>query len=538
MHASDPAGSAPGPVVATPSGRVLGVWEVEARSSEAGPGTSSGAPSPARVAVFRGIPVAEPPVGPLRFGPPRPRAPWTQVRDATSFGATPQRGDVGITLIPEPSVPGDDTLSVNVWTPAPEPGAALPVVVWIHGGGYVSGAPTSPWYDGRSFARDGVVLVSLSYRLGFEGFGWVEGAVQNRGALDWIRALEWVRDHIAAFGGDPGRVVVAGQSAGGGAALALLGAPGARGLFHGAYAMSPAVPNPSPEAARRHARRLARLAGVEPDLAGFSSVPAERLHALQQRVASPRAPHVLGDVRGLLREGLMLGPVADGEVLETGISEAVVRGTNASVPIVLGTVDDEICGLFPPGGFLDRAPKHALLRTLGAPADAAARWLAANPEAAAGGTAAMLGRYATDAVFRSWIPFIAASRGAAARGGAAADVAARDAVAAPAEGPDPGPTWTYRFAWHGEDPPRAGHCIDVPFAFDRLDGPGVDRVAGAAPPQSLADAVHGALVAFARDGDPGWAPNQDGAGPSRIFDEPVGDRDDAYAAARALRPEG
>lgn len=155
-----------GPVADTPSGRVLGVWE------ETPTGT---------ISVFRGIPYAEPPVGPLRFAAPEPRSSWEGTRDGTKFGPTPLRGDAGLTIIPEHSVPGGNTLSVNVWTPSLDRQARLPVLVWIHGGGFVSGSPASPWYDGRSFARDGVVLVTLSYRLGFTGFGWIDEAPANGG---------------------------------------------------------------------------------------------------------------------------------------------------------------------------------------------------------------------------------------------------------------------------------------------------------------------------------------------------------------------
>lgn len=488
------------PIVRTPSGSVRGDWAP----------VDSSHPNGDRIAVFRGIPYAEPPVGELRFAPPRPRSAWDGVLDATAFGATPQRGETGITLIPEHAVPGDDTLSVNVWTP--DPAAALPVVVWIHGGGFISGSPASPWYDGRSFARDGVVLVTISYRLGFSGFGWIDGAAPNRGVLDWVCALEWVRDHIGAFGGDPSRVTIAGQSAGGGAVLTLLGVPAAAGLFQGAYAVSAAVADPSLDASRSRAHHLARLAGVAPDLAGFESVPETRLLELQSKITAPAAPHLLHDLHEILRDGLLLGPVADGEIVPGDTVTAVSSGANAEVPLVLGSTDDEITGLFHPGGLLDRAPRRALLRALGASAETARRWLAAPRAQATESTAVLLGRYATDAILRSWVPRAAAARAATGAG----------------------PTWSYRFAWHPADPPRAGHCSDVPFLFDRLDAPGVDRVAGEDPPQVLADAAHGALVAFARTGDPGWPADAAGRGPSRVFDLPVRDVPDAYESARAL----
>jgi para-nitrobenzyl esterase len=181
-------------------------------------------------AAFLGIPLAEPPCGDLRFLAPVPVTSWRGVRDALQYGPTPQRKALAeVTTIPEPSIPGDDTLSLNVFTPRPRAANGLeeplPVLVYIHGGGYVAGSPASPWYDGVAFNRDGIVVVNLSYRLGFDGFGWLPDAPSNRGSLDWLLALEWVRDNIGQFGGDPARVTIAGQSAGGGAVITLLTMP-------------------------------------------------------------------------------------------------------------------------------------------------------------------------------------------------------------------------------------------------------------------------------------------------------------------------
>ncbi|MBP1326645.1 para-nitrobenzyl esterase [Leucobacter exalbidus] len=484
------------PVADTPSGRMIGTW----------------AQSTPPIAAFRGIPYAQAPVGPLRFAAPVPREPWAGILDATQFGPTPQRGDTGITLIPETSVPGDDTLNVNVWTPTLDPAAQLPVVVWIHGGGFTSGSPASTWYDGSAFARDGVVLVTLSYRIGFTGFGWIDGAVPNRGVLDWICALEWVQLNIASFGGDPQRVTIAGQSAGGGAVLTLLGAPAARGLFSGGYALSAAIADPSVDAARDRSHRLAKLARVTPDLHGFSELTEARILELQPKIASPSAPRLLRDLHGMLRDGLLIGPVADGSIVPGPVEHGVAHGPSAAVPLVLGTADDELLGMFKPGTVFDHMPRRAAVRALGASAAAADRWLASDQAQATDSSAVLLGRYVTDAVFRSWVPRIAAARTTG----------------------QAGPTWSYRFAWHADEPPRAGHCIDVPFVFDQLAAPGVHRVAGEHPPQELADAVHGALVRFAQHGDPGWEPDRGGLGPSRVFDLPVRDETDAYAGARAL----
>ncbi len=177
-------------VVETNKGAVRGIWRNHS-------------------AAFLGIPFAEPPYGELRFQPPEPRAPWTGVRDALEYAPTPQRKALAeITTIPEPSIPGLDTLTVNVFTPRPSQGGpGLPVLVYIHGGGYVAGSPASPWYDGVAFNRDGVVTVTVSYRLGFDGFGWLPDAVptaaSSTGCWPWSGSATTSRRSAATRPGSP-----------------------------------------------------------------------------------------------------------------------------------------------------------------------------------------------------------------------------------------------------------------------------------------------------------------------------------------------
>src|SRR5689334_17303181 len=188
-------------------------------------------------AVFLGIPFAAPPVGAARFAAPSPPAGWDGVRDTVTDGASAPQPDRQFTLIPEPVIPGEDCLNLNVFTPAP--GAArLPVLVWMHGGGFVAGCNASPWYRGHRFARDGVVVVIINYRLRIEGFLAVDGAPANRVLLDWLAALEWVQENVAGFGGDPANVTLAGQSAGAIGTATLLAVPRARGLFRRVGLMS------------------------------------------------------------------------------------------------------------------------------------------------------------------------------------------------------------------------------------------------------------------------------------------------------------
>ncbi|WP_341578703.1 carboxylesterase/lipase family protein [Microbacterium schleiferi] len=485
------------PVVDTTAGAFRGLWRDDPE-----------APS----AAFLGIPFAQPPIGELRFAAPVPVEPWAGVRDATSFGATPQRGPVAeVTLIPEPSVPGDSTLNVNVFTPRPgDSSARLPVLVYIHGGGYVSGSPASPWYDGASFARDGVVTVVVSYRLGFDGFGLIEGAPSNRGVRDWLAALEWVQREITAFGGDPDAVTIAGQSAGGGAVLTLLGMPAAQHLFHRAWALSPALGDVSQARARSVATQLAELAGVAPTRDGFASVDPDVLIGLQQTV-SERGGTRLSGMRELLEDGLPWGPSVDGDLLPTATPTSIANGVGAEKPLVVGSTDDEFTMVTDDArAKLRFVPAAVALGALGVDGPTRRGYLADNAEQHRLGTAALLGRYVSDAVFRSGVARIATARGAA-------------------------PTWVYRFSWASTRIGWACHCIDVPFWFDVLDRERVDLLTGENPPVALAEAVHGAASAFVRNGAPGWEPWSTEPGRTRVFDVTGPDEiDDGYRSVRAL----
>lgn len=481
--------------VQTAAGRVRGRWRP----------TTGGRGAP-RSAAFLGIPFAEPPIGELRFQAPVPKAPWEGVRDALEFGATAQRGDPGVTLIPEPSVEGDSTLNVNVFTPDPT-ASGLPVLVWIHGGGYFAGSPASPWYDGRNFNRDGVVTVSISYRLGFDGFGWIEDAPSNRGVRDWLLALEWVQQNIAAFGGDPGRVTIAGQSAGGGAVLTLLGMEKAQRLFHGVYAISGALGDVSASRAEKLGRALAASAGVAASVAALSTVSEDRLLALQKK-ATQLGPSTMTT---MIEEGLPLGPVVDSDLIVRPTRESLRAGVGADKPLVLGATDDEFTMAF--AGKAAKAlrwvPQSVLLNRFGVPKSIRAEYLAANADVVRLGKARLAGRVLTDRMFRTTVPGIAADRG--------------DAT-----------TWLYRFSWPSGRFGFAEHCLDVPFFFDCLDGTAMEALAGPNPPQELADDVHGSAVAFITTGDPGWGRHDGDAGVVRVYDRPTRDVADAYASVRAL----
>ena len=484
------------PIVQTTAGAVRGRW----RTDEAGHGS----------AAFLGIPFAEPPVGELRFEAPVPHAPWEGVRDAGEMGATPQRRPYAeVTSIPEPSFPGDSTLNVNVFTPSPEVSAEpLPVLVWIHGGGFIAGSPASPWYDGRAFNRDGVVTVTVSYRLGFDGFGWIRDAPSNRGVRDWLLALEWVRANVAAFGGDPDRVTIGGQSAGGGAVLHLLAMERAQHLFHRVLAVSPSAPAVKAEVAEKIARRMAELVGVEPTKAGFATVPDDGLRDLFDRAATGDGGG-LAQLRSLLA-GSPSGPMLDGELVPRPVAESIARGIGAGKALVLGATDEEFTGAVAPlRDTLRFLPARVVLGALGLPARARGAYIRANLDVRSRGVAATAGRYVTDVVFRAPALEVARIRANA-------------------------PTWLYRFAWPSSVSGLAEHCLDVPFWFDCLADDSVPALAGPSAPQALATELHGRAVAFIASGDPGWPAWNALVPTDRVFDAVSFDETGGYAGAAPL----
>jgi para-nitrobenzyl esterase len=283
----------------------------------------------AGVAVFRGIPFAEPPVDGLRFAAPAPRRPWDGVRDALGFGPPPPQGGG----LPQPT--GGDWLTLNVWSPDPGRDAGLPVMVWIHGGAYTIGASGLPEYDGARLARDGVVLVTLNYRVGIEGFALIEGAPANRGLLDQVAALEWVRDDVRAFGGDPARVTVFGQSAGGGSVAALLAMPRAAGLFRRAVAQSVQGTFFTPELARDIAGACAAEFGLAATAADLAGVEPDLLPAAGDEVTAAIGGHVARWGRPAHRS-ILFAPVVDGDTLPTTPWQA-----RHDVPLLVGHTRDE-----------------------------------------------------------------------------------------------------------------------------------------------------------------------------------------------------
>lgn len=293
-------------------------------------GTHSGG-----VNVWRGIPFAAPPLGSLRFRAPQPPEPWSSVREALEFGPVAHQpaSSSGIRFGGTQPVYSEDCLYLNVWAPAEEK-ESLPVMVWIHGGTFITGAGSQPMFEGANMARAGkVIVVTLNYRLGPFGFLHLSpfGPFDsNLGLLDQIAALQWVQDNIAAFGGDPQRVTVFGESAGSMSIAALLAMPAAKGLFAGAIMQSGAAQTLKPQQGAELAGAFLEELGLAPggDLSLLNTAPAQDILAAAARMAYKLSGGSLS---------MFFQPVIDPETLPVEPVQAVADGAASGIPLMVGT---------------------------------------------------------------------------------------------------------------------------------------------------------------------------------------------------------
>ncbi|MDL4813762.1 carboxylesterase/lipase family protein [Actinomadura opuntiae] len=459
------------PVVETGSGPVRGVEE-------------------GRVAAFRGIEYAASPVGPLRFAPPRPHPGWTGVRDAARPGPSVPQGPSRLEAVMGRRVPDwneDGCLNLNVWTPALEPGAPpRPVLVWFHGGGFSSGSGGWDWYDGaRLAAMGGIVVVTTNYRIGALGYLRLPDlGADNIGCQDQAAALRWVRDNIAAFGGDPGLVTVGGQSAGAYSAVALAVDPATSGLVRrviaqsGPWGMEPGDPAHAADIAAFYLRHL----GVD-SAADLRGLPVERLLDATGQVAAEFAR--TGDVAPPIR------PVLGGAGLPRALGQAVADGLLDGKDVLLGSNEDELTAFFAFDPSIRNLTPDAARAFTGAYDEYAARRPGASP-------AQILTAVFGDQVFHAGVAEIAERR---------ADQGVR--------------TYVYRFARRppGDDGTLgATHCAELPFLFGTFDAyPDAPMLGTAgADDHALARAFGGALAAFTATGSPnaddlaGWPPYRPG----------------------------
>ncbi|MGV0836505.1 carboxylesterase/lipase family protein [Mycolicibacterium thermoresistibile] len=296
------------------------------------------------VKVWRGIRYAAPPVGELRWRAPEPPPPWREPSDATRVGpACPQPIDPRIPL-DLGAAPGDDCLNLNVWASSDtEPGDRKPVMVWVHGGAYVIGAASQPLYHGRDLVRGGdVVVVTVNYRLGAFGFLELTALSSGRrrfdtnvGLRDVLFALGWVRDNIAAFGGDPDRVTLFGESAGGGIVTTLLGSPAAAGLFHRAIAQS------SPATSCYGTERAVVVAEQFLDFLGLPPGEVDRLPDAPTDVILNASKHVFDDIPSSTPGTLAFAPIVDGDIVPDYPVRLAREGRTLAVPLIIGTNKDE-----------------------------------------------------------------------------------------------------------------------------------------------------------------------------------------------------
>ncbi|WP_337173013.1 carboxylesterase family protein [Paludisphaera sp.] len=308
-------------------------------------GTVEGSANPAGVRAFLGIPFAEPPVGDLRWRAPRPARPWEGVRQAKSFAPGPVQNVVLAMVTGSPPIFSEDCLYLNVWTPAKPPGEKLPVMAWIHGGGFIIGSTGTPAYDGARLAEKGVVVVSIAYRLGALGFlshpelgREADGLSGNYGLRDQIAGLEWVRDNIAAFGGDPGNVTAFGESAGAISVSMLAASPRARGLFHRAIAQSGGSFAP-PRLAEEGGQTMRPLKIAEEEGKAY----LDGLGAADLAAARALPPSEF------LKDRRWWWPVVDGDVIPGDQHDLYRAGRFNDTPILIGTNSDEGAMFVRPG---------------------------------------------------------------------------------------------------------------------------------------------------------------------------------------------
>lgn len=443
------------------------------------------------LAVFRAIPYAAPPTGDRRWRPPQPADHWTGVRDCSSFSATAPQIRLPSTILPRQDEPqSEDCLYLNVWTPGADD-ARRPVMVWIHGGGFTGGSGSGAWYNGAHLARRGdVVVVTINYRLGALGFLYhpeFGEAPANFGLLDQVAALRWVRDEIAAFGGDPANVTIFGESAGGMSVGVLMGSPLAAGLFHKAIPQSGAAHNAlAPAQATETTDAFLDAIGARLNPAALRALPVEQVLEAQQRTQVAMAQRI----KGL---AMPFQPVVDGHLLPKPAIEAIREGSAASVPTLVGTTAHEwklFTAMAPGGGSdIDEASARRRISRLLDGEDAEER---AN---------AILGVYRSAAESRSE-PADALSLFEAAMTDYGFRVPAdRLAEAQAARQPL---TFAYRFDYPSpalEGRLGACHAVEIPFVF------GTTRVSKAFSGEgqevdALGETVMDAWLAFARTGSP------------------------------------
>ena len=444
------------------------------------------------IARFAGVPFAAPPVGPGRFRPPTAPEPWEGVRDATEFaGICPQNPSVMEMLFGgEPEPQAEDCLALNVWTPGPAD-HGRPVMVWIHGGGFEMGSGSSPLYDGASFARRGAVIVSINYRLGSLGFldlsSLDSGFAQSGsvGLLDQVAALEWVRDNIESFGGDPRNVTIFGESAGAMSVSMLMAMPSARGLFSRVIAQSGAA------STHRSPQRGAEIAAEFMTTGGFGSVdqlvdtPVSELLAAHATMSQGRFADPVSYLQASTNPSSLLAfvPVADGATVPLDPLAAIAEGAASGVELLLGSNAEEwkLFSMMIESSATDHDLRQRIDPMLDDADDAIAAYRAEYGDVS---TAELEGAMLTDMIFR--IPAVQLAEAQL----------------------DHGSVWKYHWRWGS--PAMGGmlgscHAIELPFVFQMAHDPRLEVMVGPDAPLGLAANTNEAWTSFASSGAPAAA---------------------------------
>src|SRR5438105_532806 len=502
-----------------------------------------------KIQAFKGVPYGASTAGARRFLPPANVQPWIGVRDTMAIG--PRSPLVDSVLVPEwtslnlREPMGEDCLNLNLWTPGAAKGGKRPVMVWLHGGGYSAGSPNMVPYDGANLARrHDVVVVGITHRLNVFGFAYLAelggerfADASNAGMKDIILGLEWIRDNITSFGGDPNNVTIFGQSGGAGKVSTLLGMPAAQGLFHRAVAQSGSAVTSMPASAATESAEafMSRLGLKATQVEELQKLPMEQLlAALAPRSGRGDGGRAQGRGRGSGAGGFNAAPVVDGKSLPHHVFDPAATTISQNVPLLIGSTETEVTwnvntDCTPPAD--DAALRERVKRTLRITDDARADQIVATyrkgrPKASPLDLALII---ETDASpFRSGTDTQAERKAALGRAA----------------------VYMYRFQWYspvGGGRLRAMHCMDIPFVFANVDvskpvvGDGQDRYA-------LADKMSAAWAAFARSGNPNtkllptWTPFTTDKRATMIFNtdcravnDPYREERLAVAAAQAPR---
>lgn len=431
--------------------------------------------------VFRGVPYAAPPVNALRFAPPQPAEPWQGVRDASAHGKIAPQNPSRLAHVMGhfEREHDEDCLSLTIWVP--EGGAErLPVVVWLHGGAFTTGAGSLDWYSGESFARAGVIVVGVNYRLGALGFLHLPGlSPGNLGLLDQLAALRWVRENIAAFGGDPHQITLMGQSAGGASIGSLFAMRDAQGLFRRAILQSPALQrlNLSTDDATENAGRLLEVLRVPAD-------QPEKLRAV-------KVADILAAQGELARRGKRFAdpvtpfrPVLDGKIVPQDSIAAAKAGASAGIDILIGTTREEMAAFYTMDDSVPKAPEAQIRaqfdHVFGAEGRAhydEYRRLRLDQR-----PAAALADLYSDLLFRGPSLKLAEAQAEHRR-----------------------PAYVFQFDWQSPSGFEACHCLELPFTFDNLahwQGAPMLKGGDQAAMARLARIMNRAWIAFAKTGNP------------------------------------